>query len=488
MTLSANPEARRRAGQRWRYLGQRLQSVSPQALTRGALGLGVIAVALWLALASWPALAPFVVGAILAYAVLPIANRLDVFLPRWMAALLAELLAVAVLVGIVLLVVPPLIAGTTVVVNGLPDPNQVKIQVAQLQQQLGTIPEPMHSIVVSLLTSVTANLQGVLNGVLDTAAQVVTDQILGIVGTLSTLLGLLVIPAWILTMVADERSIKQRGAKLFAPAIRADVWALFRIVDRVLSTFLRVRLLLAIVAGVFIYVGLFAAHELGIGEFRFGVAAAVLLGSLQLIPELGFFIGFFPLLLALPLGGPESLLTMAVIYWASVKLASLMIETRVSRGVLDVHPGLLIPAIVVLSQFGFLWLLAAAPIVAIARDLIRYSNGRLGDPAAPAGVLPGERGRASASAIARATPSVYRQPTAPRMTGALPASNLSSASASGTASPVVVRPIATPAAASNAGRTTAAAALAVGSSPAGARPMPAAYAGRTAATQRSTQP
>ena len=62
-----------------------------------------------------------------------------------------------------------------------------------------------------------------------------------------------------------------------------------------------------------------------------------------------------------------------------------------SRGVLDVHPGLLIPAIVVLSQFGLLWLLAAAPVVAILRDVTRYLAGRLGDPPAPANVLPGER-------------------------------------------------------------------------------------------------
>jgi hypothetical protein len=96
------------------------------------------------------------------------------------------------------------------------------------------------------------------------------------------------------------------------------------------------------------------------------------------------------------------------------------VETRISRGVLDVHPGLLIPAIVVLSQFGFIWLLAAAPIMAITRDLVRYANGRLGDPAAPAGVLPGERRKASTVAITRATPSVYRAAVVPAMSATRP--------------------------------------------------------------------
>jgi predicted PurR-regulated permease PerM len=423
MTLSATRLARAQARQRWRRLKERLQSVSPQALTRGLLGIGVLLAAGWLAVASWPALAPFVVGAILAYAVLPIANRLSAFMPRVLAALLAELVAVGILVGVVAVVVPPLIAAVSAVVEGLPSAGQLEAWAAQLQQHLGTMPEPMRSIVVTLLTEVSGNLQVVLQGFVDQVAQVVTDQLLGVIGTLSTLLGLLVIPAWILTMVADERAIKQRGARLFAPAIRKDVYALFRIVDRALSTFLRVRLLLAIVAGFLMYIGFMGARELGIGEFRFGVAAAVLLGALQLIPELGFFLGFFPLLLALAIGGPDAFVASLIIYIVAVKVASLAVETRMSRGVLDVHPGLLIPAIVVLSQFGFVWLLAAAPITAIARDLIRYANGRLSDPAAPAGVLPGDRRRntavrAAALAAGAAIPSVYRQTPAPPMRAA----------------------------------------------------------------------
>jgi predicted PurR-regulated permease PerM len=379
-----------------------------------------VGIAAWLAVASWPALAPFLVGAILAYAVLPIANRLSAFMPRVLAALLAELVAVGILVGVVAVVVPPLIAGVSAVVEGLPSVDQLEAWVARLQQQLGTIPEPMRSIVVTLLTEVSTNLQAVLQGFVDQVAQMVTNQILGVVGTLSTLLGLLVIPAWILTMVSDERAIKQRGARLFAPAIRKDVYALFRIVDRALSTFLRVRLLLAIVAGLLIYIGFAAGRELGVGEFRFGVAAAVLLGALQLIPELGFFIGFFPLLLTLAIGGPDTFVASLIIYIGAVKLASMAVETRVSRGVLDVHPGLLIPAIVVLSQFGFIWLLAAAPIVAISRDLVRYANGRLSDPAAPAGVLPGEdrkqaRDRAALVAAGAGIPSVYRRSPVPPM-------------------------------------------------------------------------
>lgn len=411
MTLSAYPAARARARERWHVLADRLRTIRPESLAKGAIGIAVITVSVLLVVASWPALMPFVVGAVLAYGVLPIANRLDAFMPRVFAALLAELVAVGLLLGVVVLVVPPLLNGLVIVAQKLPTPADIEAWVATLQTNVGDIPEPMRTIALALMSETAANLQGTIEGLTDQAASVITSQILGVFGTASNLLGLLVIPAWILTMVSDERTIKLRAQRLFPVAIRADVHALFRIVDRTLGTFLRVRVLLGVVTGALIWAGLTIADEMGFGPFNYAVAAAVGLGTLQLIPELGFFLGFFPILLAFAIGGPVSGTVAAVVYVGAVKASSALVETRVSRGVLDVHPGLLIPAIVVLSQFGVIWLLAAAPVVAITRDLVRYANARLADPPGPAGVLPGEKVKGTVGGRARTpVPSVYRAP------------------------------------------------------------------------------
>ena len=107
-------------------------------------------------------------------------------------------------------------------------------------------------------------------------------------------------------MVSDERTIKRRAGRLFPEAIRADVTALFRIVDRTMATFLRVRVLLAVVAGFLIWAGLSIASELGFGPTTMRSQLPCCLGVLQLIPELGFFLGFFPVLLAFAIGGPAS--------------------------------------------------------------------------------------------------------------------------------------------------------------------------------------
>jgi predicted PurR-regulated permease PerM len=170
-----------------------------------------------------------------------------------------------------------------------------------------------------------------------------------------------------------------------------------------------------LVVGVGVFLGLKLIEQLGIATFRYEVTASVLLGGLQLIPELGYVLGFFPILLVLAIAGPIPALAVLAIYLVANRIGSDLVETRVSRGVLDVHPGLLIPAIVVLSQFGVLWLLAAAPIVAILRDVTRYLAGRLGDPPAPANVLPGERPPITAAA-GRRVPSVYKPAQVPAMT------------------------------------------------------------------------
>ena len=57
----------------------------------------------------------------------------------------------------------------------------------------------------------------------------------------------------------------------------------------------------------------------------------------------------------------------------------------------DMHPAVFVIVLVLLSQFGFLWVLIAAPVSIVLRDLFRYVYGRLSDPPAPAGLAPGER-------------------------------------------------------------------------------------------------
>jgi predicted PurR-regulated permease PerM len=70
---------------------------------------------------------------------------------------------------------------------------------------------------------------------------------------------------------------------------------------------------------------------------------------------------------------------------------------HVTGKTLNIHPAILMVALVALSQFGLLWAILAAPLMALARDLFRYVYGRFADPPHPAGELPNTAPEAEAT-------------------------------------------------------------------------------------------
>jgi predicted PurR-regulated permease PerM len=414
MAVISRDEQRRRAQGRWAALRATAATVTPEAIGRFALATGTVIVCAAIVAGTWPTLLPFVFGAILAYSVLPIANRLDRVMPRLLAAVIAELVAVAVLVFTVVAVFPPLITGLGRVATNLPSSADIQASLASFQAQLGDLPEPVRTIVLTVVTDVAANLQTAIRGFADGAADFITSQILGILDTASFVFGLLVIPVWVLTIV-KEREIKRTLASAFSPGLRPDAFAVLRIIDRGLSTFIRVQVLQAIVTGAFIWLGLTFTNAIELTDVQYAVSAAALLGVMQLVPQLGYLLGFLPLLLVLPLSGPVAFATALAVYVLANRAAGSLVSTGVSRGVLDVHPALMIPGIVVIGQLGVIPLLAAAPIIAVSRDLVRYVHGRLEEPPQPAGVLPGTRRRRAAAVAAAAAPvpAVYRDAQQP---------------------------------------------------------------------------
>src|SRR5262249_51490558 len=151
------------ARRRWAVLRDRLETVTPESVGRLVLALSVISLSLGLAIASWPALAPFVAGVVIAYAVLPLANRLDRFMPRVLAALPAELVAVGILVPGAVAIVPPLVNGVIQVAEQLPTQQQVQGQLDAFEASLGGLQEPIRGIVLSVTTEAVANLQATLH-------------------------------------------------------------------------------------------------------------------------------------------------------------------------------------------------------------------------------------------------------------------------------------------------------------------------------------
>jgi predicted PurR-regulated permease PerM len=420
---------RERARVAWADLRDRLATVTPAAAGRAALGVVVIATMAGLAIGTWPALLPFGIGALLAYAVIPVVDALDRILPRSLAAVLSMLGVVAALIAVVVIVLPPLATALITLAGAIPPPTEIQTRADEI---LADLPESARTVAGPILVEVarvaTQTMSGA-SGQVDRIVPLVFQAALGVAGAI---LGLIVLPAWILTlMTGKHRGRRELDARL-AGWLRPDFWAIVRMADLAAGTYLRGFVVAAFLIGLVAYVGFELSPRVGGPTYPGALALATFAGAVQVIPELGPILGFFPALLLLA-ASPEKAVVYLVVYVAARFIGGSLVGGRVLEDRLHVHPAVLIPGVVVLSQVGPLWLLLSAPILAFSSDLVRYLHGRLSEPPRPAGLLPGEplpSASATTGQTAVRVPAVYRR----RATTANPAA-VTAPAAAATATP-----------------------------------------------------
>lgn len=408
------PPALQKSIEAWRNLGMKIASITPKQLGRMVLGLIALGAIVWIAIASWPALLPFVVGGVIAYTVLPLVDALDKVLPRFLAALIGVLIAVGVLAGVLYVVGPPLVAQLLRIFDALPGPAEIRAIDARIaaDPEFRQLPELVRAPLLGMVTDSLTRLRDGAEGLLPALLQ--GDPIWAFVNTIAYVLGLIVLPTWALALLKDQPRAWPTLAHVLPAGMRRDARAYVRIVDHAFGTFLRGQIVLALAVGLLTYAGLSLIDRYLGTPIPSRLPLAVLAGFLELIPEVGPMLNIIgAALLALLIGGGRFALEIVALYAGVQWLVSNLLGDRFSAKVLDVHPAVLILVIVALTQLGSLWFFLAAPIAAVARDTWRYTFGRLKEPSMPAGLLPAERvayeRRMAQQAVGRALPAVYRR-------------------------------------------------------------------------------
>jgi predicted PurR-regulated permease PerM len=411
--MDADSPRRDHAAAEWAALRARLRTITPQALGRALLtmvaGIGAVA----LAVATWPAVLPFIVGGIIAYGLLPIVDVLDRVLPRALAALLAVGGTVLAIVAVFALVLPPLARGFVRFATDLPTSAEIDAAIADLQSQIGALPDGSAAVVVPVLGALATAVRDVLAGASGGLDDLVRSAVGALLEAVGALIGLIVLPAWMLTMMTEKRRARAVIDRRMAPWLKRDAWAIAAIADRAAGAYLRGYVIIAILVGLLVYLGANLSPRVGGPTFQEPLAIAVLAGATQVVPIVGPFLGLVPAALMLPID-PARAGVYLVIYLGAMFLGGSMLGARLRERRLGVHPVILVPGVVMIGQFGVLWLLLSAPIVAIAVNLVRYLHGRLSEPPRPAGQLPGTTVKITppARVVAR-VPSTYRPSPAP---------------------------------------------------------------------------
>jgi predicted PurR-regulated permease PerM len=327
----------------------------------------VLGVLLWLLA---PVLTPFAASALLAYLGDPLVDRLE----RWR---LSRTAAVAVvfcfmtlaMVGIVLLLIPMLERQISAFIERLPvyvDWIQLRV-LPWIESNTGITVEQFDA---QSLTEMLKQYWKEAGGVATTVLGGLSKSGLAVLGWVANLL---LIPVVTFYLLRDWDVLVARVRGLLPRAIEPTVTTLARESDSVLGAFLRGQLSVMLALGTIYSIGLWAC----------GIDLALLIGMLaglvSFVPYLGVFVGAAAGIIAalVQYGDWMHVLLVVGVFAVGQTLEGFILTPWLVGDRIGLHPVAVIFAIMAGGQlFGFLGVLLALPVAAVAMVLLRYLHRR----------------------------------------------------------------------------------------------------------------
>ena len=342
-----------------------MQFTSPQkrALTWAAIALLAV-LALWLL---GPVLTPFVVAAVLAYALTPLVNRLDRLgrgrMPRVLAVVLVEVLFVLALLSLLLLMVPIMAKEIPLMREQLPLlADHANAWLSPLLAQYGfKLALDVASIKAFVLKYLNTNFE-------DAFASLLSSLKLGGSVALTLVGNAVLIPVALFYLLMDWGQFVGRLVALVPLRLRSGYDSFTDEADSVLGQYLRGQLLVMLIMAAFYSVGmtLFGLDlALPIGIFT---------GLAMFVPYLGFGIGLILALLAglLQFASIKAVVMVAVVFGVGQVLEGFVLTPRLVGERIGLHPLAVIFALLAFGQiFGFVGVLIALPASAVLLVAIR---------------------------------------------------------------------------------------------------------------------
>ncbi len=319
------------------------------------------------------AMAPFVLGLLAAYIVLPAVNWLDGRLParlrrgklgRTLAIIAVYAVTLGLIVAFFALLVPVIVA-----------------QAAQLIASRAVISAAIEARLAALRSWYFEAVPIGVRQAIEGQSRAAGDQLIkalqaGIVGGVVTIgnvlvvvFGYLVVPFWLFFVLYSAPEYRQELVALIPGEALPDAHNTLRIVDDVLGAYIRGQLVVASMTGVLTTIAL----------SLLGVNYSALLGFVSLvgdlIPTMGAILAAIPTVLIAAVERPILGLWALLALLGVQQFESTFLGPRVVGGSVRVSPALIIFLLVVGGElWGLLGLVAIVPLFALARDLVRYVN------------------------------------------------------------------------------------------------------------------
>jgi predicted PurR-regulated permease PerM len=338
-----------------------MQAPLPFFMTRLAAWLGVALVAVLVFWLLAPVLAPFVIAAVMAYVLHPLVLRLEGVaegrLPRALAVVLVEALALLALLGLFLLLVPILVREWPLLQQQLPLLfDRLSDAINPFLAQLGlNVSLDLADLKQQLVTYLSANRE-------DWWAPLMSSLKLGGSVALAIAGYAVLVPVALFYMLYDWTRLVSSVIELVPPAWRERFDGFMHDCDEVLGEYLRGQMLVMLALAVFYSVGL------SLFGLDLALPIGVFTGLAVFVPYLGFGLGLLLALLAglLQMAPSQALLMVAVVYGLGQLMESFVLTPRLVGERIGLHPLAVILALMAFGQvLGFVGVLIALPASAV---------------------------------------------------------------------------------------------------------------------------
>lgn len=344
-----------------------MQAPLPFLMTRLAAWLGVALLAVMVFWSLAPVLAPFVIAAVMAYVLHPLALKLETLtrgrLPKTLAVLLVEALALLALLGILLLLVPILVREWPLLQQQLPLLlDRVGDSINPLLAQMGlSVSLDLRDLKTQLVSYLSANRE-------DWWAPLMSSLKLGGSVALALVGYAVLVPVALFYMLHDWTRIVDSALELVPPSWRERFDDFTRDCDQVLGEYLRGQLLVMLALAVFYSVGL------RLFGLDLALPIGVFTGLAVFVPYLGFGLGLVLALLAglLQFASSQALVMVAVVFGLGQLIESFVLTPRLVGERIGLHPLAVILALMAFGQvLGFVGVLIALPASAVLLVALR---------------------------------------------------------------------------------------------------------------------
>ena len=326
-----------------------------------------IALSLLAALTVWllgPVLTPFLVGAVLAYVLHPLVERLARRrVPRAFAVALVEVVAIVLVLAVLLLIVPILSKQLPLLREQIPLlADRMNTQLSPWLARFGIdVALDTASIKAFALKYLDANFEDWLATVMS-SARIGGSILIAIIGNV------ILVPMVLFYLLLDWNSLVQRAASLIPPRLRERTHAFFDECDATLGQYLRGQLLVMLALAIFYSVGL------TLFGFDLAVPVGVFTGLAVFIPYVGFGLGLTLALISgvLQFTGWHGVIGVAVVFGIGQLLEGFVLVPRLVGERIGMSALTVIFALLAFGHlFGFVGVLIALPVSAVLVVAVR---------------------------------------------------------------------------------------------------------------------